>query len=356
MKPWLKGIGLTFLGLLGLLMLAVVVVYFGTSGDYSVPATVVHDPELPALEVNGVRLHAESFGDKSKPLVVVLHGGPGDDYRMLLPLQALADEYHLVFYDQRASGLSERVPDDLITLDHFLDDLAGIIKHFAAPDAPVVLLGHSWGAMLASSYIGRHPQSISAAVLAEPGFLTPAQAERFIETVGTSPPVSWQTAKSMLRAWGESMHIEEGDEHVRMDYMMLRLMMTPVPGHPMAGYFCDEDLSTAVLDHWRFGAAASPALFAQAVDDNGKFTIDLSAGVDQFTGPVLFLTSSCNRLIGEEFQKEHLPLFQKATQQVIQGSGHTMFGEQPIKSVAAVRAFLQKSLAPPAAEEPVVVP
>src|SRR5262245_47876616 len=55
-----------------------------------VPKTVDEDPALPALQLADTRLHAEAFGDPAAPLVIVLHGGPGSDYRSMLDLTALA--------------------------------------------------------------------------------------------------------------------------------------------------------------------------------------------------------------------------------------------------------------------------
>src|SRR5262245_44675256 len=74
-----------------------------------VPGTVHQDPTLPRIQINGTLLHAESFGDPAGPTVLVLHGGPGSDYRSLLHLKALADDgYKVVFWDQRGAGLSQR--------------------------------------------------------------------------------------------------------------------------------------------------------------------------------------------------------------------------------------------------------
>ncbi len=88
--------------LLALLVLFAAAMYFSFTPKFVVPATVVADASLPAIEINGVRLHAEVFGREGAPVVIVLHGGPGNDYRYLLPLQALADRYRVVFYDQPA--------------------------------------------------------------------------------------------------------------------------------------------------------------------------------------------------------------------------------------------------------------
>src|SRR5688572_18481133 len=86
-----------------------------------VPETVDEDATLPAVDVNGTRLHLETFGDPDRPAIVFLHSGPGDDFRAMLPLRnevdgyRLEDDHFLVFFDQRGSGLSRRHddPDEL---------------------------------------------------------------------------------------------------------------------------------------------------------------------------------------------------------------------------------------------------
>src|SRR5690242_445823 len=82
-----------------------------------VPKTVAEDPSLPAIDVAGTRFHAEAFGDPNAPVILVLHGGPGSDYRCLLPLKALADDgYRVAFWDQRGTGLSTRHDPSTIDL------------------------------------------------------------------------------------------------------------------------------------------------------------------------------------------------------------------------------------------------
>lgn len=82
-----------------------------------VPATVGDDSSLPVIQAAGYRFHGEQFNDPGNPPVIVLHGGPGADYRSLLDLRELADEFRVVFYDQRGSGLSPRVPKDELSFD-----------------------------------------------------------------------------------------------------------------------------------------------------------------------------------------------------------------------------------------------
>src|SRR5512138_3163429 len=123
-----------------------------------VPKTVEDDPTLPRIEVNGTILHAEAFGDPRAPMIMMLHGGPGADYRDLLPYRVLADDgYYVVFWDQRGCGLSKRHDGSSYDMDQYLEDLRQVIEHFsAASDQPIIFLGHSWGAMYATWFINTY--------------------------------------------------------------------------------------------------------------------------------------------------------------------------------------------------------
>src|SRR5262245_60229513 len=90
-----------------------------------VPRTAAEDLSLPAIELNGSRFHAQAFGNPANPVIVFLHGGPGGDYRSLLKLgerfngYSLADDYYLVFWDQRGAGLSKRESKESISIDAY---------------------------------------------------------------------------------------------------------------------------------------------------------------------------------------------------------------------------------------------
>ena len=136
-----------------------------------VPKTVDQDASLPQITVNATQLHAEAFGHPDSALLIVLHGGPGADYRYLLNCKTFATQgYRVIFYDQRGSGLSKRHPKDSYSLQLMYDDLSAVIAHYkTSPTQKVFLLGHSWGGMLATAYINQYPTRINGVVLAEPG-------------------------------------------------------------------------------------------------------------------------------------------------------------------------------------------
>jgi len=152
----------------------VLTMYFATRGTYEVASLVTEDDSLPSVIVDGIELHMRQVdGPADAPTIIVLHGGPGGDFRSLLALNALSETHNVVFYDQRGAGLSQRVPAEQLMLDDYMTELDDV-KQLVSPNAPITLVGHSWGAMLATAYLGARADHVQAAVLIEPGYLDSA--------------------------------------------------------------------------------------------------------------------------------------------------------------------------------------
>lgn len=307
--------------------------YFITSSEIVVARTASQDTSIPRVEIGGAVFHAETFGDPDRQAVIVIHGGPGWDYKSLLSLKALSDEYYVVFYDQRSTGLSPRVSPDGISLESSIVDLASIVDHFGR-GRKVDLVGHSWGAMLASAYIGRHPEKVRRAVLAEPGFLT----TEMMEEAGVRFGPRWEAGFLYRagKAWFESLHVK-GDADAASDYFLGQIAPYANPE-----YYCDGVVPDEAADHWRVGSGAMQSIMRSAVDQQGRISINLIVGVERFKDPVLFLASECNKLIGMDHQVKQARFFQDAELVLIKGSGHSIFAERPEDAMRAVRDYLNR--------------
>jgi len=319
------------------LVVAFVVLYIATWGGAPVAETAAQDATIPQVTIDGVTFHAETFGDRASPVAVVVHGGPGADYRSLLSLQELADQFYVVFYDQRGTGLSPRVPTEELTLESAIADLDRIVEHYGG-GKPVGIVGHSWGAMLAAAYIGRHPEKVDKVVLAEPGALTSEAFKAIAPYLGRMDiPLLW----SGTLAWFESLHIHGPDEQAPMDHIWTSVgkawSYAAWNGYNCPGTQAPPDFA------WRY-SAASQHIIASASDENGNVDLaPLSAGLDRYPNSVLFLVSACNRWIGLEHQQRyHIPLFKDTQVAIVPNAGHEMFGENPADSIAAVRAYLSE--------------
>ncbi len=99
--------------------------------------------------------------------LVLMHGGPGLDYTTLLPLQTLADQFTLIFYDHRCNGRSEGAEVSSMTFENLTADADALRQALGFEKWAV--LGHSFGGNVALEYALRYPQSLSHLVLMNTG-------------------------------------------------------------------------------------------------------------------------------------------------------------------------------------------
>ncbi len=128
------------------------------------------------LQINGSEVYYKTMGE-GEPLVVV-HGGPVLDHSYLLPhLQVLADDYQLIFYDQRAAGQSSiDVDPKTMTLDGFIEDIEQLRQQLNLEK--INLLGHSWGGLLAMNYAIKYDEHLNHLILSNASAPSVADAQQ----------------------------------------------------------------------------------------------------------------------------------------------------------------------------------
>jgi proline iminopeptidase len=107
--------------------------------------------------------------DKKGIPIIVIHGGPGWDHTYLEPLQALADERPVIFYDQLDCGQSAKVNWECYwRVNRSVRELDQI--RIALNLKKAHILAHSWGTMIAMAYVlqEKHPKGIVSIVLSSP--------------------------------------------------------------------------------------------------------------------------------------------------------------------------------------------
>lgn len=116
---------------------------------------------LPTRDGAGELFVFELGSDKDP--VIVLHGGPGADFRCMLPIAyGLDTDFHFVFYDQHGSLHSRVIPDSISMAKH-VDDLERLREALCV--ARLSLVSHSAGTMLAFAYLEAHPARVANLVL-----------------------------------------------------------------------------------------------------------------------------------------------------------------------------------------------
>jgi NAD(P)-dependent dehydrogenase (short-subunit alcohol dehydrogenase family)/pimeloyl-ACP methyl ester carboxylesterase len=96
---------------------------------------------------DGVTLAVYESGDRSAPTVVAVHGYP-DNHAVWDGVAAeLSGEFHVVTYDVRGTGASDKPGSrSAYRMTRLTDDLASVVEA-VSPDGPVHLLAHDWGSI-----------------------------------------------------------------------------------------------------------------------------------------------------------------------------------------------------------------
>lgn len=272
-----------------------------------VPLTVMEDSSLPYISVGGVRLHSETIGNPEDPIILVIHGGPGADYRSQLNFKELAkDNFYVVFYDQRGSGLSERLDKSgFPNVQVYIDELGGVIDHYRKDqDQKVVLAGHSWGAMLATAYINQFPDKIDGAILAEPGGFTWEQTEAYISR-SRKLELFGETTNDFL--YGDQ--FLTASDHNTLDYKMAL---------STAGDVTTGDLLPP--PYWRYGAVCSNTSIQLAMDHPEQ--LDFTKNLNEYDLKILFAYSEHNEAYGLDHAIEVSGHLSNAELVEIKGCGH----------------------------------
>lgn len=107
------------------------------------------------VEINGVKQGMFIKGkDKTKPILLFLHGGPGvtEQWMNQIYPSGIEDEFVVCWWDQRGAGLSynKDISVETITSDQLVLDAIEVTNYLRErfDREKIYLLGHSWGSSL----------------------------------------------------------------------------------------------------------------------------------------------------------------------------------------------------------------
>ena len=230
----------------------------------------------------------------SGPMVFVVHGGPGFDHRYLLPaLDELSQRRKLVFFDQPGCGQTPSTSELTaeLTFAHF-----AALRRALAPDGPVGLVAHSWGALVAIASARAERTPFVEGLLITPVPLTNREYDICRGNLLSRVPPEKLAEFGRMAANGDSENI------VRL---LLPYYYGPAPQTPVNDLRIDMATFTAV--------AASMGTFDFTADLECIGRLNVVLGEFDFTRPGLVghLTGSAART------------------DIMKGVGHFPFAEDP---------------------------
>lgn len=261
---------------------------------------------------DGVRLFTEEIGDGLP--IVMLHGGLGMDHTYFRPdFDQLADEWRVVYVDQRGNGRSD-IPEAPITFESLAADAADLIRGLGGSAA---VIGHSMGGFIAQELALTHPEVVERLVL-----------------LSTTP--------------GQPGAADDPDAD---------------PGPPMPGELLelmsampttDEEYAAGMLDLIPFYMYGDPQALVDRVGQTILRVRAMSEGfqslarwssidrLDGLTMPVLLLVGDHDLFTAHQQSERIARLVPHAQLQIIEDTGHFPWLEAPDRFFKILRGFLSQ--------------
>jgi len=254
-------------------------------------------------------------------VLLALHGGPGLDHANLVPwLQPLAERAQILYVDHRGNGRSGRPPLEECTLEAMADDLEGLRRLLGL--GPLIVLGVSFGGMVALTYALRHPAGVArliACVTAASGHFV-ADARRLARERAT--PRQMEVVEHMLDGtFRDEAHFRDGFAAVAPLYEH-----RPDPAGDAAAL--PSVLNVAMLN-WFFATEVK--------------RYDLRPRLGEVRAPTLDLTGRHDWICAPAHSDTLVRGIPGARQVMFEESGHRVIKEENARFVRVVTEFIHEA-------------
>ena len=263
---------------------------------------------------DGTVVHYDVIGAGAP--VVLLSGGPGFSPDYLQPIaEKLAHRYQFILLHQRGTGRSSDAT--ALQMPKLVEDLETLRKVLDEPK--LVLVGHSFGGIVAMMYAREHPDRTGMLVLAGSGGPTLKAMMKFNANLESrfSPE-----EKVAIAEWTARMK----DDRTRAVFEITKAKT--------AAYFADRSKAKLLTDPMTVDSFRDTTFWAIVPQ---MMALDLRAGLEKVQAPVLVLHGKQDPL--ESAQEVH-ETFPGSTLEIIENAGHFPWLEQPDVFYKALDQFL----------------
>lgn len=156
-------------------------------------------------DVAGMQLAPVGKDFEERPVLFMLHGGPGGDHlRFKQHSLELQNSAQLVFIDHRGCGRSKKTKRSEYTLENNIEDIEALRKHLGLKK--ICILGTSYGGIVAQGYAIRYPKNVEKLILAvtSPSYRFMEEAKKELAKRGT--PEQLKIAKHLWNGTFKNPH------------------------------------------------------------------------------------------------------------------------------------------------------
>jgi proline iminopeptidase len=278
----------------------------------------IRDTEI-FFDVEGAALVPDGPRMVERPVAFLLHGGPGGDHSGFKPaFSPLAERMQLVYVDHRGQGRSARGPKETYTLDNNVEDLEALRQHLGIEQ--VVVIGVSYGGMVALAYASRYPERVShlVAIVTSPSYHFLERARALLAERGTDE----QRAMGDI-LWAGAFEDEEQLQHY---YAVMG---------PLYSLKFDPEKARE--------SRARGIRSVEAINEGfGGFlrTYDVTGDLDKVTAPTLVIGGRHDWICPPELSEEIARLIPHADLRIFENSSHSVAADEHDALMDLIKGFV----------------
>lgn len=273
---------------------------------------IYFDVEGSSLVVDGPRM-------REKPIAFVIHGGPGADHTSYKPtFSPLSRKLQLVYFDHRGQGRSARGPKETYTLDNNVEDMEALRQHLGLDK--IVVIGSSYGGMVALSYAVRYPQNVSHLIV-----IATAASSRFLQRAQEILAQRGTDEQKAITAklWDGAF---ENEEQLHEYFQVMG---------PMYSLTHDPAKSSSSWNRAILSVDAINVAFAGFLRD-----YNVLDDLHKITSPTLVIGGRHDWICAPEFSEEIAQAIPNADLRIFENSGHSIRADEPEALLDVIAGFL----------------
>ena len=285
-----------------------------------------HPPKGGFIEVDGVRLHYTDRG-AGQPIVLI-HGNAvtGDDYDTSGVAGQLLETHRVIVFDRPGFGHSERPRGRPWTAMQQAELLHKALKQMGI-ERPVVV-GHSWGAIVALSLAARHPTDTAGLVLLSGYYFWTLRPDVLLVAAGAIP-VLGDILRHTVSPWLGRLLMP----------LQKRAMFSPAP------------VTTRFRREYSDAMALRPSQI-RATSMDGALMIPGALGLrrhyDELRMPVLIMAGSGDKVVFKRNAERLHGEIAGSVLRIVEGAGHMVHHSAPRRVVEAILSIAGVSAKVPA--------
>lgn len=267
-------------------------------------------------------------GEPSATPIIFLHGGPGQGSQTFqASVGPVIEQFAtVVYYDQRGSGRSQRPSDpDLYSIPILLSDIDVLCNHLGADR--VILLGHSFGSILALEYAAAHPDRVAGLILTGAVPDMPAAMKALCDRLRREDPPAH--ARTVAAAGGEGCQpFAAYDDARRKQWIEEAMFPDPATARQVEEWDNAQGLgNTGEMGNALFGKGLLEYRFNRP---------------DRLTMPVLFIDGALDHQTAEGPQQQLAAQVANGAFLSYPRAGHFPFVDEPARFARDVRLFMEQ--------------